>query len=233
MSGYLSIYFVMRNNKKGAANYKKGKVAREKILQAAREVFSENQYHIASIRTIAKVGNFDHQLIRYYFPNKAKLFEAVIAQIKEQFIENQKKWLEGLDKMSPDNGFPIYIDRLLEDNFNNPEALKIMALNSTGLEDLDELPGFSAIPEMIRENQNSFMEKIPMSAPKKEIDSFVNSFNAQLVFFIGSCYCQAIVLGMDPDREEYKNWVKETLVYIFLPALEKLIFPDGRQMDQK
>jgi AcrR family transcriptional regulator len=218
----------MSDKEKSAANYNKGKETREKILQAAREIFSENQYHTASIRTIAKIGGFDHQLIRYYYPNKAELFEAVAKEIKAHFVNNLAKWLEGIERMPPREGFPLYLDRMLEDNFKNPEALKIIALNSTGSQELDELPGFQKLPEMIRETQNMFMEKIPMQVPEKDIDAFVHSFNAQLVFFVGAGHCQALALNMEPDSEEYKKWVKETLIYIFLPALEKLIFPDGK-----
>jgi len=215
----------MRGN---ANNLKKGKITRERILQAALKVFSDHPYHAASIRMIGKAGGFDHQLIRYYFPAKAELFEAVVAQICEEYFQGNISWLEGLERMEPREGFPLYIDRFLDYNFKHPEALRIVALNSTRVGDLSDLPGYHHIPKLLAKTRRTFEEKISLRAGPEEVGMFINSFNSIVIFYLGSSSCQAQVLGMDPDGNEYRKWVKDTLTYLFLPRLEKLIFPDKK-----
>ncbi len=41
--------------------------------------------------------------------------------------------------------------------------------------------------------------------------------------FIGAAAYHGEALDMDPQSEEYRNWVKKALIYLFTPPLEKLI----------
>lgn len=214
-----------KNDNARSNNLPKGKVTRERIIEAARRVFSEHPYHVASIRMIGKAGGFDHQLIRYYFPSKAELFEAVVAELCEEYFQGNISWLSGLDRIAPREGFPMYIDRFLDYNFKHPEALRIMALNSTLTGDLSELPGYNHIPEVLAKTRSTFEQNVPLRAGPVEVGMFINSFNSIVIFFLGSASCQAQVLEMSADSEEYRKWVKDTLVFMFLPRLEKLIAP--------
>jgi TetR/AcrR family transcriptional regulator, mexJK operon transcriptional repressor len=55
------------------------------ILAAAEAVFSEQGYHGASIRAIARRAGVSSGLLYWFFPNKAKLFAAVLlAQVEAQ-----------------------------------------------------------------------------------------------------------------------------------------------------
>ena len=64
---------------------KRGDETRQKILAAARKVFAAHPYNAASIRMIAAKGDFYHGLIRYHFPNKADIFEAVVEDAVKEF----------------------------------------------------------------------------------------------------------------------------------------------------
>ncbi len=83
------------------------KATRLKILKAARKVFAQYAYHAASIRMIGKEAGIDHPLISYYFPSKAKLFEAVLADIVQEWNTANQDWIEGLDQMHPEAGWPV------------------------------------------------------------------------------------------------------------------------------
>jgi hypothetical protein len=74
--------------------------------------------------------------------------------------------------------------------------------------------------------RRTFEKRANLKASAKEIGMFQNSFNALVFFYLGANSCQAEILGMDPSSDEYLRWVKDTLMYIFLPRLEKLISPD-------
>jgi AcrR family transcriptional regulator len=204
---------------------RKSDVTREKILAAARKVFSEHPYKAASMRMIGQTGGFDHPLIHYYFSTKASLFEAVAAEISREIYLHNIRWFEGLDRLAPRDGLPLYIDRFLDYNFKHPEAFKIISLNAPQLDQLSEIPGYQHIIEVLAQTRRTFAEKVPLRSTDPDFGRFINSFNALVVFFLGSASCQAEVLGVDPGSNEYRIWVKETLIYIFLPLLDKLILP--------
>ncbi len=52
----------------------KKKETRDKILNAASQIFASYPYHTASIRMIGKQAEIEHPLISYYFASKADLF---------------------------------------------------------------------------------------------------------------------------------------------------------------
>ena len=52
--------------------------ARDRILAAAREEFSERGYDKASVRGIAKAAGVDSALVHHYFGTKEQVFEAAI-----------------------------------------------------------------------------------------------------------------------------------------------------------
>ena len=51
---------------------------RDRILAAAREVFSEHGYEKTSVRGIAKAAGVDSALVHHYFGTKEQVFEAAI-----------------------------------------------------------------------------------------------------------------------------------------------------------
>jgi TetR/AcrR family transcriptional regulator len=209
------------------AGASKSDLTRARILEAARKVFAQYPYKEASFRMIAREGGFDHPLINYYFPYKSDLFEAVVAEICDDFYQATLASLEGLERMSPREGFSLYLDRFLDFNARNPEPMRTILLNVAHLDRLEEIPGYQHIPEILARTRRAFEEKVPLRASPQEIGMFLSSFNALCTWFLGASVCQTQILGMEPGDVEYLAWVKETLTYLFLPRLEKLINPGG------
>lgn len=204
---------------------KKKDITRAKILTAARKVFAKESFKAASIRMIANEGGFEFGLIRYYFPNKAALFETVMKDVCDEFIDGIEKWLDGINRLKPEEGFSIYLDRFLKHHFDNPETLRIIMNNVYRAEDPDlEIPGYYYLPKALALTREAFENKISMSASQEEIFRFVDSFNAQVLMFLGASSCHANILGLKQDSDEYRRWVKDTLMYIFLPHLKRLLF---------
>ena len=85
----------------------KSEKTRHKILGAACKVFAKHPYNSASIRMVGKEGGFDHPLITYYFPTKADLFEAVVAEVCEEFYQANISWFEGLEGLPPRQGLSL------------------------------------------------------------------------------------------------------------------------------
>jgi len=204
---------------------KKSDITRFKIMKAAIQVFSEHPYHAASMRMIGKLGGFEHPLIHYYFPTKADLFEAVVVELCEEYYAANLSWFDGLESLPPAEGLSIYLDRFLDYNLSHPEPLRIIALNAAQIDRLAEIPGYQHIPRLLSRIRATFQENANLRAPEKDIEMFINSFNSLSIFYLGSAACQAEVLGMDPNCPDYKTWVKNTMTFVFLPLLTKLIFP--------
>ena len=207
---------------------KKSDITREKILQAATQVFAEHPYKAASIRMIGKAGGFDHPLIHYYYPTKAKLFEAVVVQICDEFKKANDACFVGLESLSPKMGLPLYVERFINFHKECPEPLSIIVKNMPQLDNLDEIPGYQHIPELLGKFKSTFKEKINPHAPEEQIDMFINSLNTLVISYLGSSPCLAEVIGMDPKSEEYYDWVQKTLVFVMLPVLERIIYYDRK-----
>jgi AcrR family transcriptional regulator len=202
---------------------KKSEITRGRIITAAKKVFARLPYHAASVRMIGKEGAFNHELIRYHFPNKARLFETVLHDICDDFHRSNISFFEGLAQMGPEEGFVRYLDRFLDHYFRNPEALRIIVLNMVLSDEPESVPGYRYIPEMLASTRRTFQEKIPIRARNEEVERFLSAFNNLLLNLLGAGYCQASILGLKHNGSKYREWVKTTLLEIFLPHLKRLI----------
>jgi len=215
------------NQKKNLKKPKKGDIARKKILQAARNVFSKHPYHSASIRMVGKQGRFDHPLIHYYFPSKQKLFEAVASELLEEFFEFEKSWYDGLSDLSLSDSLSVFIDRVLDFHFNTPEVLRVIMQNTAHIDRLKDLPGSNYYLEYHKRMFHNLQTEMHLEAPDEQIKKIVYSFNVLINNFLGAGSTYAQILGMEPESREYFAWVKEALQELFLPSLKKLFFPDS------
>lgn len=210
-----------------ACKTRKSATTRKKILAAARRVFARHPYKAATMRMIAAEGDFDHPLIRYYFSTKADLFAAVVADACEEYYQATLSWFDGLDRLSPQQGLSLFIDRLLDYSFTNPEFFKILAINSVLQSEADILPGYDAIPRVLSKTHALLKQSLPTTAAAEEIEAFANCFDSLVVSFLGAGNCQAMVLGLDPSGPRYRQWIKQTLLYVFTPLLEKYVISDN------
>ncbi len=200
--------------------------SRGKIIAAARKVFAKHPYHVATMRMVGKAGGFDHQLIAYYFPSKADLFEAVVSETCDDFYNASQSWFEGLDRIGIEQGFRLFVERLLEYFSKAPEPFRMTALNAPMIERLDELPGYQHTVEMRSKVRDTFKKNLPPSVDQVMLERFTMTFDTAIHSYLGAAHSQAEILGMDPAGEEYITWVKETLICVFLPLLRKLISPE-------
>ena len=205
-----------QNNQKG------DEATRRKIVEAARKVFSEHPYNSASIRMIGKVGQFEYPLVHYYFKTKADLFETVVKEFCDEIFKANNSFYEGVVELGPKKGLELYLDRYLDYHFTNPHYLRLIMLNFTQDIENNDIPGYHLLTDLVAKSRLTFQEKIPSQADDRTILLLVNSFIILLFAYVGSRSGTAIALGMDPKSEEYKGWVKESLVSTFLPSYEKV-----------
>ncbi len=214
-----------KTDSKIAVESKKGDIAREKILDAARRVFSRHPYHEASLRMIAKEGGFDHPLIRYYFPSKADLFGAVVAEVVDEFYAAHFVWMKGLDLLPPGKGLALLIERIVDHHYESPNGMRIIMQNISRTEALDAIPGYPLIPQLLAVMRSNFRQKVLLSGPEAEIGQFFASLFVTIVLYLGASSTTAQFLGLDHAGPHYRAWLKSSLVFQFLPWLTRLSLP--------
>ncbi|WP_221794227.1 TetR/AcrR family transcriptional regulator [Oceanobacter mangrovi] len=83
-----------RNNSKQA---QKARETRQRILQAAVQVFSEEGFAGARIDRISRAANSNDRMIYYYFGNKEQLFIAVLESVYQGFLDAEQQLQLNLD----------------------------------------------------------------------------------------------------------------------------------------
>jgi AcrR family transcriptional regulator len=66
-------------------------ISEDKILRAARKVFTENGFAGARMQAIAREARVNKALLHYYFRSKEKLYQAVLRQILTQVWETIRR----------------------------------------------------------------------------------------------------------------------------------------------
>jgi len=196
---------------------------RDKIIAAATRVFADYPYHSASIRMIGKAAAVDHPLINYYFPTKAALFEEVLKNETEKYYLANISWFDGLAGLSPAKGLSLYIDRFFGFALKNRAALRIITLNLVQAQNAMIIPGYERIQDFFARTAHTFMQAIPLQGADTEIKMFTTNFNTLAINYLGADTYYAGIMGMAPGSRRYLEWVKENLMYVFLPQLKQIV----------
>ncbi|MCP4749869.1 MAG: TetR/AcrR family transcriptional regulator [Proteobacteria bacterium] len=199
------------------------KETRDKILKAARQIFSSYPYHTASIRMIGKLAGIEHPLISYYFPSKADLFRSVMEELIENRYQEERRWLEIAKTMKTARGFSVFLDNVLDHYRRHPEVFHIVSLNMVQSVDSEPIPGYDLIKNFMQASIRNFTEIVDLSVPDHEVEMFARAMSMQLIGFLGGANYFASLMNMDPDSIPYYNWVKDTLLYTLLPRLEQMV----------
>ncbi len=216
----------MKKNKKTVPSKTKkndkGKDTRQMILNAARIVFARHSYNAASIRMIAAQGEFYHGLIRYHFPSKASIFEAVIKESCQILSHEHKIWLKEASVRDREKGLSIFMDRFIEFSKKHPEICRIIIQNISH-DEPSTLPGYQHLKELLTSSRKNFKEITNLSIPSDDIVKFLTSLDALNFYYLGAKPMAADIVDMDPESAKYLKWVKDTLIFIFLPVLNQYL----------
>ena len=201
----------------------KGAQTRQRILDAARYVFARHPYHAASIRMIASEAGMEHGTIRYHFAHKSDIFEKIVRADCEEIYQNNRKWSEKTTDLGPVEGLSLYLDLALEYHFNNPEPLHMLNQNVSQVDNPKAIPGYDHFINMLTQTRDAYIKVLPVEIDSKDIGRFNDTFSTLVINYVGASSLQAGALGVDPDSSEYRDWVKDTLLFILVPAMEKMI----------
>ena len=201
----------------------KGVQTRLRILKAARRVFARHPYHSASIRMIASEADMEHGTIRYHFARKSEIFEEIVQSDCEEIYQNNRKWAKETIGMEPEESLSHYLDRFLECYFNDPEPLHMINQNTSQVDNLETIPGYHHLINMLTRTRESSRKAFPVEVDPRDFGRYNDTFNALVINYVGASSLQAGALGLEPDSSEYRAWVKDTLMFIMLPVMEKMM----------
>jgi AcrR family transcriptional regulator len=196
---------------------------RERILKAAREVFTVYSFKEAGTRMIAKQAGVEHPMIHYYFGSKEKLFYEIAETIYNETLPVQESWYDGLERMSLLDSFGLFIDRMLNYTMNKPDALRIAALNAVNIGNIEEIPGYRFIIMSMAAMRRIMEEKLTLRGSNREIEMFIYCFYSLMISLVGARSCQAQILNMNPLEEKYRTWVKDASMTLFYPWFKKIL----------
>ena len=112
---------------------------REKILQAAAELFGEVGFDAASTREIAERSVVNKALIHYHFQSKEALFECVLDRYYEQLNQTLLKVLEGPGTIR--ERLVLLVDVYMDFLSRNRNFSKIVQRESAGGKHLGRIQG--------------------------------------------------------------------------------------------
>ena len=92
----------------------------EKIRQAARKVFTRKGYSAARTRDIADEAGINLALLNYYFRSKEKLFDMVMMENLQQFLQGIREIFED-EKLSLNEQVKALVERYIGMLQSNPE----------------------------------------------------------------------------------------------------------------
>jgi hypothetical protein len=112
---------------------------------------------------------------------------------------------------------------MLDYTMANPDVLQFSALNMMHIGSIDEIPGFRFIPLNMARMRRILEDKLPLKGTAREIEMFIYCFYSLMISLVGSRTCHAQLLNMDPLGDEYRQWVKDACITLFLPWFERLL----------
>jgi len=172
---------------------------------------------------IARRAGVEHPMIHYYFGSKENLFYAMAEAMYQETLTLQESWFDGLEKMSLQKGFELFVDRMLDYAMATPDPLKIAALNMVNIGNIEEIPGYRFILMSMAAMRRIMEEKLILRGSNREIEMFIYCFYSLMISFIGARSCQAQILNMNPLEEKYRVWVKDASITLFYPWFKRIL----------
>jgi len=124
-------------------------------------------------------------------------------------------------------GFSLYVTRLIEFSRQKPWTFRILLLNLSA-ETVETVPGRTRFIDTVESVREQMGGSLKFKASHEDLCRLTDSFNALLFYYLGTPESAAWLLHLDPNSDSYYQWVHQTLVAIFLPALENLFQEEGK-----
>ena len=190
-----------------------------RIIQCATEVFSESGFAGASIAAIAERVGISKQNLLYYFSNKQVLYQNVLDQVLDQ-------WLERMDiladtEQEPEQLLRIYIREKLLFSQEQPHASRVYAM--------EVISGAQNYSESMREKIIPFLKKDIAVFEHWILQGKIAAVNPTHLLFLIWAMTQSyadfsvqmtLVIGHSPLKTEDFNEAEKLITELVLQRLQ-------------
>ncbi len=186
-----------------------------KILGAARKIFGEYGFHGTTTRMIAQETGVDISTLHYHWGEKGELYEAVILDMSKDLGQKLRDVENVIQGLPLDERMKIGFDMLTDYLFDHPEISNLMLYRYFGKTRHEAKLDFK-VPEFTADIATS----MGLSPSRKNVSPeammrVLIVMNAIHNFISGENFFRPMV---HQDRDEYIKTVKDTLMYVFIPA---------------
>lgn len=179
-----------------------------RILDSATQVFAESGFHGSSLAGIAECAGISKQNLLYYFANKQVLYQKVLDQILDQ-------WLERMDFLAtsdeePEQLLRQYIHAKLRFSKEQPQASRVYAM---------EVIGGAAV------HSQQMREKI-LPLFKKDIATFENWIAAGKIKAVNATHLLFSIWAM---TQSYADFATQMNLVLAQESLSEQDFDDAEE----
>ena len=184
---------------------------RQKILDAALKVFSQNGYNASTIKQIAKKAKVAEGTIYLYFKNKKEL---LLNLVEHPFISSFKELMENLTLEDDYKNLKIILKDRLKFASEHIQLIQLLLYESQFHKDLKKI----FIEKVLIQAISPFEKYLKKRIKEGKFRKFDPAFLAQLFFgmFLSMLYTQKVLKDKNLDASSLKQ-----LVDLFLNGVKK------------
>ena len=197
---------------------------RQQLIITARRLFAAGPYAQVSLRQIAREAGVDAALIRYYFGNKAGLFEAVLRETIEPMLEAVAAVLDDRTPKSLETLTHIYYRTVIRQEANMPRMVMRIFNNPADAEPFAiTLRVFSSVISMLRKWVQQTLTDTGHLNPQLDPDLARLSFMSLTLFPLIAPPVLVQQFGFEPTQDQLERLANHNRI-----VLTQGIFRDAR-----
>jgi AcrR family transcriptional regulator len=172
---------------------------RDRLLEAAGEVFSERGYEKATVREIVKRAKTNLNAVNYHFRDKEQLYVAVLLNVHQRASQHMPGISESIDHLSPEQRLRAFVGFFLQHIFEKGKRAWQMKLMLQEM--ANPTRAMDVLVEQIIKPRAEFLfsvvrELTGNKIPPEKVRLFAISVIGQCVHV---CLAQPVIMRLNPN----------------------------------
>jgi len=185
-------------------------VARERLLESAKRLFSQKGYYATSVEDIVESAGFSKGTFYFYFKSKEELFKSLVEEMHLNIVKRLESFLER--DLPLENALIEYAKVFLEDIYQNRHIAQIFLFQLVGTnEEFRKLyyTKVSHLREMLTKMVDRAIQRGEINY--KNAENIVNLYAG----FLRMLVLEYVFKEKEPDLERVKSLAEEGVKGLF------------------
>jgi len=185
-------------------------VARERLLESAKRLFSQKGYYATSVEDIVESAGFSKGTFYFYFKSKEELFKSLVEEMHLNIVKRLESFLER--DLPLENALIEYAKVFLEDIYQNRHIAQIFLFQLVGTnEEFRKLyyTKVSHLREMLTKMVDRAIQRGEINY--KNAENIVNLYAG----FLRMLVLEYVFKEKEPDLERVKSLAQEGVKGLF------------------